>query len=203
MTENEQKQDSDDLEEAVQAEATTAESVTVDDAALAPEEQIAALEAEVAAQKDQYMRQLAETQNIQRRHAREREDMARYGASALAKDLLNVADNLERALQALPAETREADEAVKNLAVGIEMTQKELMSALERQGVQKITPLGEPFNYEHHQAMFEVPNSGQPAGTVVEVMQAGYVMHDRLLRPAMVGVAKGEAEGVEHVDTTA
>jgi molecular chaperone GrpE len=172
-----------------------------------PEEKIAALEAELAAGRDQLLRQLAETENVRRRAKREREETIRYGASALARDLLNVADNLQRALQSVPTEAREADETIKNLVIGVELTEKELLTALQKQGVEKIVPLGEKFSYDRHQAMFEVPGTDKPAGTVVEVMQPGYVMHDRLLRPAMVGVAKGDPgsppDDVNHVDTTA
>ncbi|MFT6580183.1 MAG: nucleotide exchange factor GrpE [Alphaproteobacteria bacterium] len=172
-----------------------------------PEEKIAALEAELVAGREQLLRQLAETENVRRRAKREREETIRYGASALARDLLNVADNLQRALQSVPAEAREADETIKNLVIGVELTEKEFLSALQKQGVEKVEPLGEKFSYDRHQAMFEVPGTGKPAGTVVEVMQPGYVMHDRLLRPAMVGVAKGDPESppddVNHVDTTA
>ena len=172
-----------------------------------PEERIEALESELATQKEQMLRQLAEAENVRRRAQREREDTIRYGASALAKDLLNVADNLQRALQSVPAEAKESDEVIKNLVIGIEMTEKELLTALQKQGVEKIEPLGEKFSYERHQAMFEVPNTGAPAGTVVELMQPGYIMHERLLRPAMVGVAKGDPEAppedVGHIDTTA
>ena len=172
-----------------------------------PEEKIAALEAELAAGRDQLLRQLAETENVRRRAKREREETIRYGASALARDLLNVADNLQRALQSVPTEAREADETIKNLVIGVELTEKELLTALQKQGVEKIVPLGEKFSYDRHQAMFEVPGTDKPAGTVVEVMQPGYVMHDRLLRPAMVGVAKGDPgsppDDVNHVDSTA
>jgi molecular chaperone GrpE len=204
-----------DLQEAGDAEAQeggeTAEvegAAPHDDAPPAtPEERIEVLESELATQKEQVLRQLAETENVRRRAQREREDTIRYGASALAKDLLNVADNLQRALQAVPAEARESDEVIKNLVIGIEMTEKELLTALQKQGVEKIEPLGEKFSYEQHQAMFEVPNTGKPAGTVVELMQPGYIMHERLLRPAMVGVAKGDPdsppEDVDHIDTTA
>jgi molecular chaperone GrpE len=150
-----------------------------------PEEKIAALEAELVAGREQLLRQLAETENVRRRAKREREETIRYGASALARDLLNVADNLQRALQSVPAEAREADETIKNLVIGVELTEKEFLSALQKQGVEKVEPLGEKFSYDRHQAMFEVPGTGKPAGTVVEVMQPGYVMHDRLLRPAM------------------
>jgi len=173
----------------------------------APEARIAELEAELAATNDRMLRLMAETENIRRRIEREREDTLRYAAGGLAKDLLNVADNLHRALAAVPAEMRAGDEAAKNFVVGVEMTEKELLSAFEKHGISQILPVGEKFDYERHQAMFELENTGQPAGIVVELMQPGYVMHDRLLRPAMVGVAKGNpddsSDNVPHVDTTA
>jgi molecular chaperone GrpE len=185
------------------AQDTAAQAV----APLTPEEKIEALEIELAKQKEQVLRQLAETENARRRAQREREDTIRYGASALAKDLLNVADNLQRALKSVPSEARESDDVIKNLVIGIEMTEKELLSAMQKQGVEKIEPLGEKFSYDRHQAMFEVPDTGKPVGTIVELMQPGYIMHERLLRPAMVGVAKGDPEtpprDVNHVDTKA
>ena len=213
MTEETPKQEETDAPEILNAEDTSCVDAQSDDAApqdvapLTPEEKIEALETELAKQKEQVLRQLAETENARRRAQREREDTIRYGASALAKDLLNVADNLQRALQSVPSEARESDDVIKNLVIGIEMTEKELLSAMQKQGVEKIEPLGEKFSYDKHQAMFEVPDTGKPAGTIVELMQPGYIMHERLLRPAMVGVAKGDPEtppgDVNHVDTKA
>jgi molecular chaperone GrpE len=153
------------------------------------------------------LRLVAETENIRKRNEREREDTLRYAASGLAKDLLNVADNLFRALSAVPDEMREGEEAAKNFIVGVEMTEKDLLAAFEKHGIKRILPIGDKFDYEKHQAMFELENTDQPAGTVVEMMQPGYIMHERLLRPAMVGVAKGNpgesSDDIEHVDTTA
>jgi molecular chaperone GrpE len=217
MTEEIPKQEETDAPELLNAEDPSCVDAQSDDAApddapqdvapLTPEEKIEALETELARQKEQVLRQLAETENARRRAQREREDTIRYGASALAKDLLNVADNLQRALQSVPSEARESDDVIKNLVIGIEMTEKELLSAMQKQGVEKIEPLGEKFSYDKHQAMFEVPNTGKPAGTIVELMQPGYIMHERLLRPAMVGVAKGDVKtppgDVNHVDTKA
>ena len=213
MTEETPKQEETDAPEILNAEDPSCVDAQSDDAApqdvapLTPEEKIEALEAELAKQKEQVLRQLAETENARRRAQREREDTIRYGASALAKDLLNVADNLQRALQSVPSEARESDDVIKNLVIGIEMTEKELLSAMQKQGVEKIEPLGEKFSYDKHQAMFEVPDTGKPAGTIVELMQPGYIMYERLLRPAMVGVAKGDPEtppgDVNHVDTKA
>jgi len=173
-----------------------------EDAEKSPEERIAELARALAEANDRSLRNLAEMENIRRRAEREKADTLRYGASSLARDLLNVADNLRRALQAVPPELREGDENTKNFVLGVEMTERELLSAFEKHGIKQLLPLGEKFNHEEHQAMFEVPGTGQPAGTIVELMQPGYKMHDRLLRAAMVGVAKGDPEDV-HVDTTA
>jgi molecular chaperone GrpE len=167
------------------------------------EDRILDLTAALAEVKDRSLRQLAETENIRRRFERERSETLKFAASGLAKDLLNVADNLYRALQAVPEAMREGDEAARNFLVGVEMTEKELIAAFEKHGIRRILPIGEKFNHEEHQAMFELEDTGQSAGTVVELMQPGYIMHGRLLRPAMVGVAKGDPEAVEHIDTTA
>ncbi len=150
---------------------------------------------EAAELKDQLLRALAEAENTRRRAQRDREEFARYAASPLAKEILPVADSLARALAAVPAEAVAGDEALKNLVEGIAATERQLQSALERHNITRIDPLGEKFDSHRHQAMFEVPDSGQPAGTVVQVLQPGYLLHDRLLRPALVGVAKGPAAG--------
>jgi molecular chaperone GrpE len=151
--------------------------------------------ADVAQLKDQALRALAEAENTRRRAQRDREDFARYASAPLAKDILSVADNLARALAAVPAEAMARDEALKNLVDGIAATERQLLAAFERQSIKRIDPEGERFDSNRHQAMFEVPGSGQPAGTVVQFLQPGYVLHDRLLRPALVGVAKNEAAG--------
>jgi molecular chaperone GrpE len=148
--------------------------------------------AEIGRLKDQLLRALAETENVRRRAARDREDAQRYAASNFAKDMLTVSDNLARALQHIPAEQLESDPALKSLYDGVAATERQLLAAFERHGIKRIDPLGEKFDPHLHQAMFEVPGSGQPAGTVVQVLQPGYVMHDRLLRAAMVGVAKAD-----------
>lgn len=157
--------------------------------------QLEAARAEAAALKDQLLRALAEMENVRRRAQRDRDDAAKYGVSVFANDLLAVADNLRRALEALPAEALEADEYLRNLAAGVELTERQFLAALERHGVRKFEPLGEKFDSHLHQAVFEVPDTDQPAGTVVRLLQAGYMLHDRLLRPAMVGVAKGNSPG--------
>jgi molecular chaperone GrpE len=151
--------------------------------------------AENATMKDQLLRALAEAENTRRRTQRDREDFAKYAAAPLAKDFLPVADNLARALAAVPKEALANDEALKNLVEGIAATERQLQSALERHNIKRIDPEGEKFDSHRHQAMFEVPGTDKPGGTVVQVLQPGYILHDRLLRPALVGVAKGGPSG--------
>lgn len=162
-----------------------------------------ALKAEIAALKDQLLRAVAETENVRRRTAREREETAKYAITAFARELLPVADNLRRALEAVDGEARK-DSRFAGLIEGIEMTERELLGVLERHGIRKIEPLGEKFDHNYHQAMFEVTETDQPSGTVVQVMQPGYLIAERLLRPALVGVAKRpRSEPVAHVDAEA
>jgi molecular chaperone GrpE len=157
-----------------------------------PEARIAALEAEVADHKDRALRALAEAENVRRRTERERADALKFAISGFARDLLGAADNLRRALDSMPADEIK-DDKVRSLLEGVAATERELLGAFERNGLKRIEPKGEKFDHNLHQAIFEAENSGQPAGTVVEVLQPGYVLNDRLLRPAMVGVAKGGA----------
>ena len=167
-------------------------------------DRVAALEAEVAGLKDQLLRTLAETENIRRRAQREREDTAKYAVSSFAKELLAVADNLRRAVDAVPAEQREQDDVMKNLLVGIEATERQLHAAFDRGGIKKMEALVEQFDPNFHQVVFEVENTGKPGGTIVQVLQDGYTIHGRLLREAMVGAAKrGADEPVSRVDTQA
>jgi molecular chaperone GrpE len=173
-----------------------------------PDQELAALRQEAAQLKDQLLRALAEAENVRRRAQREREDAGKYAIANFARDVLQVSDNLHRALEAIPESALAADEALKNLHEGVSATERQLDAALERQQVTRIWPMGEKFDANLHQAMFEVPTFDQPSGTVVQVMQAGYLIHDRLLRPALVGVAKppaGEAPppGNGKVDTIA
>ena len=168
-------------------------------------ERVAQLEAEVASLKDQLLRQMAEVENTRRRAQRDREDASKFAVSSFAKELVSVADNLRRALEAVPADGREHDEMLKSLAVGVEATERQLFAAFDRAGIKKIDPTGELFDPNFHQVMFEIENTGKPAGTVVQVLQPGYTIHGRLLREAMVGVAKAgpnESSG-QHVDTKA
>ena len=146
-----------------------------------------------AALKDQLLRALADAENARRRARKDVYEARTYAISRFAEDLLGVADNLGRALESIPDERRESDEAVKAIADGIEMTAREFESVLGRHGISRIDPLGEKFDYNLHQALFETADTDQPDGTVVQVAQTGYRIGDRLLRAAMVGVAKGDA----------
>lgn len=168
-----------------------AAAAAASDAEAAPDP-VAALTAEVNDLKDKYLRALAEVDNMRRRTERAVADARLYGISAFARDVLTVADNMERALQALDAELREkADSAVKGLLDGVELTERELHKVLEKHGVRKLDPQGQRFDPNFHQAMFETPDPTVPAGTVVQVIQAGYTIGDRVLRPALVAVSKG------------
>ncbi|MDB5362375.1 MAG: nucleotide exchange factor GrpE [Rhodospirillales bacterium] len=167
----------------------TAEPVTVE--MPSAEARIAELEAEVAKYKDQALRALAEQENVRRRAQRDREDALKFATSGFAKDLVTVADNLRRAIDSVPEAQAAKDELIKNLLSGVMATERELLGAFEKHGIRKLDPMGEKFDHNFHQAIFELENTGKPPGTVVQVLQAGYTIHDRLLREAMVGVAKG------------
>ena len=150
-----------------------------------------AARAEVAQLKDQLLRALAETENTRRRAERDRDETSKFAVSNFARDILAVADNLRRAIDTVPADARTGNTALASLLEGVELTDRQLQSMLEKHGVTRIVPMDQPFDANLHQAMFEVPGTGKPSGTVVQVLQAGFVIHGRLLRPALVGVAKG------------
>ncbi len=154
-------------------------------------EVLEALMAENADLKDKMLRALAEVENIRRRSQKEREDTAKYAVTSLARELAGVADNLGRALAAVPQEELESNPQLQNIYTGVEATEKQLMRALENAHISKITPpLGEVFDPNFHEVMFETEIPGKAGGEIIEVMEAGYLIHDRLLRPARVGVAK-------------
>jgi len=150
---------------------------------------------EVAESRDKMLRTLAEMENLRKRTSREVADARTYGITGFARDVLEIADNLQRALDAVPAEARAAaDPGLKALIEGVELTERSLLNALEKHGVRKLDPVGEKFDPNFHQAMFEVPDASVPAGTVVQVVQAGYMISERVLRPALVAVSKGGAK---------
>lgn len=156
-------------------------------------ELVETLARENAENKDRLLRTLAEMENLRKRTEREVSDMRQYGIASFARDVLAVADNMERALEALDAELREtANPATKTLLDGVELTERELLKVLEKHGVTKFEPKkGDKFDPNLHQAMYELPDPSQPAGTVAQVVQPGYMIGERMLRPALVGVAKG------------
>ena len=151
---------------------------------------LAALTAERDQLKDQLLRALADTENMRRRSEREATNVRKYGHTPFARDLVGAIDNLARVVESAPENLEEADETVKSLITGIQLSWTELQSVIEKHGIKRVEPLGEKFDYNLHQAMFEVPTNDQPSGIVLEVVQHGYVLHERLLRPAMVGVSK-------------
>lgn len=147
---------------------------------------------EAAEFRDRWLRALAEMENLRRRTEREVADARTYAVGAFARDMIGIADNMRRALDAVPAELRTGAEAgVQALIEGVELTDRELAKALEKHGVKKLDPQGQKFDPNFHQAMFEMPDASVPAGTVVQVVQEGYVIGDRVLRPALVAIAKG------------
>lgn len=149
---------------------------------------------EVAELKDRVLRTLAEMENLRRRTQRDVEEARKYAVTGFARDLLDAVDNLGRALASVPPEAREQSDFMRNLVLGVEMTERALLSALEKHQVRRVEPKkGERFDHNLHQAMFEVPTAAHAPGTVAEVVQAGYVIADRLLRPALVGVARAAA----------
>ncbi len=160
-------------------------------------------ETEIATLKDQLLRTLAELENARKRFQREREDAQRYAIASFAREILSVGDNLARALSAIPPDSLGMDPALKNLFEGVEATQRQLEGALAKQQIKKLEPLGEKFDSHFHQAMFEVPTNDYPNGQIVQVLQVGYMIHDRLLRPAMVAVAENTNtdSGNNHIDT--
>lgn len=153
-------------------------------------ERIAELEDEMANLKDQLLRAVAETENVRNRARRDREDGLKYASTSLVRDLLGVVDNLQRALSSIPDEATQDNEQLKTLVTGVRMTEQEVLSVFERHHIKVLNPLNEPFDPHQHQAVFEIPDPDKAAGTVLQVLQAGYCLHDRLLRPASVGVAK-------------
>jgi molecular chaperone GrpE len=153
-----------------------------------PTQRVAELESELTSVKDRLLRTLADQENMRRRLQRERDDIVKFAVSGLARDLLPTADNLHRAVASAPEMA--LDDAARQWLAGIAATERALLDALERHGVQRIDPLGETFDPNRHEAIFEAADGDHPAGTVIEVLQPGYLHHERVLRPAMVGVVK-------------
>src|SRR4051812_4026747 len=169
-----------------------------------PEEgSIELLVKEATESRDKMLRTLAEMENLRKRTAKEVADARAYGITGFARDILDIADNLQRALDAVPAEMKaSADPALKAFIEGVELTERSLLNTLEKNGVKKFDPQGEKFNPNFQQAMYEVPDASVPAGTVVQVVQAGFMIGERVLRPALVGVSKGGAKPAPATDIT-
>jgi molecular chaperone GrpE len=157
------------------------------------EQEVVSLREEVAASKDRLLRFAAEAENTKKRLEREKAEATLYAASNFAKDLLGVADTLSRTLAAVPPEERDIiDDIMKKFLIGIEMTERELLNVFQRHNLRKMETIGQKFDPNFHQALFEVPTSEKPPGTVMQEIQSGYVVGERCLRPALVGVAKAE-----------
>ena len=190
MSQNKQDQDKsqDNLDERIDDEVVQKEDdILEDEEELSPLE---LLEKERDELKDQYYRTAAEMENVKRRAARDVEQANKYGPLSFIRDLTTPLDNMQRALDTAPEDRDGLDETYRNILIGLEMTVQEITKIMEKHGVNVVNPEGEKFDYNHHQAMFEVPTDDAEPGTVVAVAQQGYVLHDRLIRPAMVGVAK-------------
>ena len=147
--------------------------------------------------KEQLLRAMAEVENTRKRAQRDREDSRKYAITNFAKDLIVVADNLRRALDSIPEDTSASSDHFINLKAGVEATERELLKSLEKNGIQKLSPLNEKFDPNFHEVMFEGPAPDKEPGTVIQVIEEGYIIHDRLLRPARVGVAKAEPQATE------
>ena len=190
MNDDTKKPEDDKAAAATQAQGTTPEEKTAE--AAATPDPIDALKAENGEMRDKLLRTIAEMENLRKRTEREVSDTRSYAIAGFARDMLTATDSLSRALMVLPAEARDsADTTVRSLIDGIEMTEREMQRLLAKHGVKPIEAEGQKFDPHKHQAMFEVPDPSRPEGTVVQVVQAGFAIGDRVLRPAMVGVAKG------------
>ena len=209
MTENEKSETTDEGDVATEVEAVaeassgagekqmpqaeTLDTQTSETEKDAQEEATPSLEDRLADTNDQLLRALAELENTRRRADRERAEALKYGAASFARDMLGVADNLQRALNAVAELDQETlPDAAKSLLEGVAATERYLIASMGRHKVSPLSPMGEKFDPNMHEAMFEAPGTGQPAGTIIEVIETGYVMDERLLRPAKVGIAKDE-----------
>jgi molecular chaperone GrpE len=181
-----------DLEAAADELLAKAEADTLLEPELDPRDaEIASLKEEVAAAKDRLLRFAAESENQKKRLEREKAEATLYAATNFARDILSVADSLSRALAAVPAEERAVvDDVIKKFLDGIELTERELLSVFQRNNIRKLETVGQKFDPNFHQAMFEVPTAERPPGTVMQEIQAGYAVGERCLRPALVGVAR-------------
>ncbi len=186
-------------DDAAQAEAAAAMTADIQLA----QGKIDQLEKAAAEAKDQLIRTVADMENLRKRSAREREDASKYAVSSFARDLLDVADTFRRAIDSIPADLKN-EERIAPMIQGIEAMERALLACFDKNGIKKIEPLDEPFNPNFHEVMFEAPVPEKPAGAIIQVIEAGYILHDRLLRPARVGIAKAMGQDQAHnIDTQA
>ena len=198
VSSNEDNKDISSLEEDVKIDSETDTEVTdkevngVED--ISTEDTLENKNNEIQELKDQLLRSLAEGENLRKRTIKEVADAKKYSHISFVRDLVSSVDNLQRALEAVPDDKSQLSEPIKNLVIGLEIVEKEMINSLEKNNIKQITPLGEKFDYNLHQAMFEVPTTEKEPGYVVEVSQKGYLLFDRLVRPAMVGISKKTEE---------
>jgi molecular chaperone GrpE len=160
------------------------------------------LEVKIKELKDQLMRTLADSENLRKRTLKEVEQAKKYSHISFVRDLVSSVDNLKRALDSVPEDKSNLSEPIKNLILGLEIVEKEIVTTLEKNNIKQISPLGEKFDYNFHQAMFEIPTNDYDPGLVVEVSQNGYLLYDRLVRPAMVGISKKIEEKKDNQEET-
>lgn len=182
-------------------ETATPQQASYDASALL--ERIASLEAEAAKFRDQWIRSVADADNIRKRAERDQVETSKYAITAFARDMVHVLENLKRASESIPESARGDNELLKNIGDGVDLTLQELLGLFEKYGIKRIDPMGQKFDHNFHQAVVQVERNDVPPGTVVQVVQAGYIINDRLLRPAMVAVAKVSGDTSKQVDTTA
>lgn len=193
----------DDLSGPAAFKAKQKQQESVADALDSENEELAKLKEALAASNDQLLRTVADMDNLRKRSVREREDAGKYAISNFAKDLLDVADTFTRALQSIPTDLRN-DERISNIVQGIESIEKSLLTSFAKNGIKKIEPLNEAFNPNFHEVMFEAPSPDKPSGVIIQIIEPGYIINDRLLRPARVGVSKAVEGNEEHsLDTEA
>jgi molecular chaperone GrpE len=194
----------DDAPDAVPDAVPDAADETADEPEL-PElvDPLEAAQTEAVELKDKLLRALAETENVRRRAQRDREDASKYSIANFAREMLKVADNLRRALDSIDEEARSGNETVESLAVGVEMTEREMLNDFERVGIKPIEALGQRYDHNLHEAMFDVEDTTRPVGTIIQVLERGYMLGERLLRPAKVGVAKGGPPATADAETAA
>lgn len=198
VSSNKDNKETNSLEEDVKIETeTNTEAKKVDDdeiEGISTEEIVENKNKEIQELKDQLLRSLAEGENLRKRTLKEIVDAKKYSHISFVRDLVSSVDNLQRALEAVPDDKSQLSEPIKNLVIGLEIVEKEILNTFEKHSLKQINPLEEKFDYNLHQAMFEVPTNEKEPGYVVEVSQKGYLLHDRLVRPAMVGISKKSEE---------